>query len=176
MVNLRLAVCALAFVLPAVPVCAKDLSSLAPADEYFGHYRLSVLGIANSIRDAGRRIDEGNVGPTLDGPLMFATDAIRSWEQQYPQDPWIARDLYAMQVVYLRVHTPRGLDLARRTEAWLVADYPNAPEAANAQIVLADATGDGEFRPSGYPMLRSSGGGGDAWERFAALRAPLPSH
>ena len=44
MVNLRLAVLALAIALPAAPVCAQGLSSLAPADEYFGHYRLSVLG------------------------------------------------------------------------------------------------------------------------------------
>ncbi len=175
MVNLRLAVLALAFALPAAPVCAQGLSSLAPADEYFGHYRLSVLGIANSIRDSGNRIDEGNVGSTLDGPLMFATDAIRAWEKQYPRDPWIARDLFAMQVVYLRVRSPRGLDLARSTEAWLVADYPNTREATDAQIALADATSGDEFRPTGYAVLRSSGGG-EAWERFAALRAPLPPH
>ena len=175
MVNLRLAVLALAFALPAAPVCAQGLSSLAPADEYFGHYRLSVLGIANSIRDSGHRIDEGNVGPTIDGPLMFATDAIRAWEKQYPRDPWIARDLYAMQIVYLHVRGQRGLELARSTEAWLVADYPNAPEAADAQIALADATSDNGFRPTGYAVIRSSGGG-DAWERFAALRAPLPPH
>jgi len=173
MVNLRLAVLALAFALPAAPVCAQGLSSLAPADEYFGHYRLSVLGIANSIRDSGNRIDEGNVGPTLDGPLMFATDAIRAWEKQYPRDPWIARDLFAMQVVYLRVRSPRGLDLARSTEAWLVADYPNTREATDAQIALADATSGDEFRPTGYAVIRSSG---EAWERFAALRAPLPPH
>ena len=173
MVNLRLAVLALAFALPATPVCAQGLSSLAPADEYFGHYRLSVLGIANSIRYSGNRIDEGNVGPTLDGPLMFVSDAIRAWEKHYPRDPWIARDLFALQVVYLRVQSQRGLELARTTEAWLVADYPNAPEAAEAQIVLADATGGGEFRPSGYAVIRSSG---DACERFAALRAPLPPH
>jgi hypothetical protein len=67
------------------------------------------------------------------------------------------------------------LQLARDTEAWLVADYPYAPEAAEAQIALVDATSDG-FRPTDYASLRSSGGGGDAWERFAALRAPLPPH
>ena len=175
MLNLRSAVFALAFVLPGVPVCAQDLSSKAPADEYFGHYRLSVLGIANAIRDSGHRIAEGNVGPTLDGPLTFVTDAIRGWERAYPRDPWIARDLLALQVCYLRVHTPRGLQLARDTEAWLVADYPYAPEAAEAQIALVDATSDG-FRPTDYASLRSTGGGGDAWERFAALRAPLPPH
>ncbi len=176
MVNLRSAVLALAFVLPGVPVCAQDLSSKAPADEYFGHYRLSVLGIANSIRDSGHRIDEGNVAPTLDGPLAFVTDAIRAWERAYPRDPWIARDLFALQVCYLRTRTARGLQLARDTEAWLVADYPRAPEAAEAQIALADATADDGFRPTGYASVRSASGGGDAWERFAALRAPLPAH
>ncbi|HEX3468229.1 MAG TPA: hypothetical protein VHT05_09145 [Candidatus Elarobacter sp.] len=173
--NLRLAVFAAAFVLSGVPVCAQDLSSKAPADEYFGHYRLSVLGIANSIRDSGHRIEEGNAGATIDGPLTFVTDAIHAWERAYPRDPWIPRDLFALQVCYLRVHSPRGLQLARKTESWLTADFPEAPEAAEAQIAMADAENGDTFRPTGYAVVRD-GGGGDAWERFAALRAPLPPH
>ena len=41
------------------PVLSSSLRGLAPADEYFGRYNLSVLGIANNIRDAGTRIDTG---------------------------------------------------------------------------------------------------------------------
>ena len=165
MVHLRSAILALAFVLPSLPVSAQDLSALAPADEYFGHYRLSVLGIANTIRDSGTRMDEGKAAAMIDGPLAFATDAIRAWERQFPRDPWIARDLFALQLVYLHARTPRGNELARSTEAWLVADYPNSQEAADGRGALAEAFGDGGTRSTA-----------DAWERFAALRAPLPPH
>jgi hypothetical protein len=166
MVHLRSAILALAFVLPSLPVSAQDLSALAPADEYFGHYRLSVLGIANTIRDSGARMDEGKTAAMIDGPLAFATDAIRAWERQFPRDPWIARDLFALQLVYLHAHTPRANELARSTEAWLVADYPDSREAADGRVALAEAFGDGGG-------TRSTA---DAWERFAALRAPLPPH
>lgn len=165
MVNFRIAVAALVFLLPAMPVSAQDLSALAPADEYFGHYRLSVLGIANMIRDSGARMDEGRAPAMIDGPLAFVSDAIHAWQRQYPRDPWIARDLFALQLAYLHAHTPRGNELARSTEGWLVADYPSSQEAADGRVALAEAFGEGGARSYA-----------DAWERFAALRAPLPSH
>lgn len=159
MVNLRFVVLSAVLMLPALPAAAGDLSQMAPADEYFGHYRLSVLGIANTIRDAGARLDEGRAAqPIVDGPLAFANDAIHAWQSRFPNDPWIARDLLALEVAYVHAG-PRGTELARQTETWLVHDYPDAPEARDARVALNDQRGDGD---------------GTAWERFAALRAPLP--
>src|SRR5580704_4539158 len=101
------------------PVMAQDaLRGLAPADEYFGRFNLSVLGIANTIRDAGARVDDGADPRTmLNGPLSFVTDAIHAWEQKYPNDPWIAKDLLALETVYLRVPTDEGFRLASQTES-----------------------------------------------------------
>jgi hypothetical protein len=170
--KLRLLLLSLTFAGSAVPALADDalpagtvpMRALAPADEYFGHARMSVLGIANTIRDAGARIDEGTPPPSMvDGPLAFVGDAIRDWEHQFPRDPWIARDLYALELVYLRVHNPQGLTLARSTESWLVRDYPDCPAARDARLALGDAIND----EGGPPR--------DAWGRFADLRAPLPS-
>ncbi len=158
MVNLRFAVLAAALLLPATPAFAADLSQMAPADEYFGHYRLSVLGIANTIRDATSRLDEGRAAqPIFDGPLVFAQDAIRAWETKFPNDPWIPRDLLALEAAYVHAGTPHGMDLARRTEAWIDQDYPGA--ARDARLALQDAHSDE---------------GGSAWERFASMRAPFP--
>jgi len=165
MVKLRFVALAAALLLPSAPVLAGDLSQMAPADEYFGHYRLSVLGIANTIRDAGARLDEGRAPQQIvEGPLAFANDAIRAWQAQYPNDPWIAKDLLALEVAYTRAGTPHGNELARQTAAWIVHDYPDAPAARDARLALGD-TGVHDGRDSH---------GGDAWERFAALRAPLP--
>jgi hypothetical protein len=158
---------------PDMPPPSPALSGLAPADEYFGHYNLSVLGIANHIRDAGSRIDTGSdVHVMLSGPLMFATDAIRAWEQQYPNDPWIARDLLALEAVYLKVPTDECFRLASKTEAWLTADYPDTVYAAQGRKQLADAASPATYQPIArqQPAIPSYA---IPWERFAALRAPF---
>ena len=107
---------------------------LAPADEYFGRLQMSILGIANTIKDAGLKLDNGgDVESAFNGPLSFAADAIHAWERKYPEDPWIAKNLLKLEQVYLRVQNERGRELARQTEAWLLHDYPNSPAAAVAQ-------------------------------------------
>ncbi len=132
--KLRLAFCLAAFFASLAPAMAQDsLRGLAPADEYFGHYKLSVLGIANTIRDAGARLDSGgDAHAMLAGPLSYVTDAVKDWEQQYPTDPWLAKDLLALEEVYLRVPTDEGFHYASQTEAWLIADYPDSDQATSA--------------------------------------------
>ena len=152
-----------------LPAGAQDLSGLAPADEYFGRYNLSVLGIANSIRDAGARIDAGGDARAMTtGPLAFAGDAMKAWEQQYPSDPWIARDLLALESVYLKIPTDDGFRLASQTEAWLIADYPDTTYANKARVQLANAAGT-PMRPVAQVLPSYA----QAWERFAALRVPI---
>ena len=138
--KLRLALCIAAFFGMFAPAMAQDsLRGLAPADEYFGRYNLSVLGIANTIRDADARLDGGgDVHAMLSGPLSFVSDAIKDWEQKYPRDPWIAKDLLALEAVYLHVPTDDGFRLASQTEAWLIADYPDTDYAAQGRSQLAD--------------------------------------
>jgi hypothetical protein len=151
----------LATVLPAY---GQD-ATLAPADESFGRFNLSVLAIANTIRDAGARLDAGgDARAIVSGPLSFATDAIHAWETRYPNDPWIAKDLLALETVQLKLTTDDGTRLATATEAWLLADFPNSPEAARARNLLAGAT----------PAIQPQSVPSNAWERFAALRVPLP--
>lgn len=145
-------------------------SGLAPADEYFGRYNMSVLGIANSIRDAGKRADEGsNATSMLNGPLAFAADAVRAWEAKYPSDPWIPRDLLALESVYVRIHTDASLTLAVRTQKWLASDYPRSEAAEQGRLALDEALGGGSGNAPSTP-------GVSAWTRFADLRAPLPPH
>jgi len=187
-VLIRIALCIATVIAALAPARAADsMLGLAPADEYFGRYNLSVLGIANTIRDAGARIDAGtDPGTMLTGPLSFVTDAIHGWEQKYPSDPWIAKDLLALEAVDLRVlPAENGLRLAHQTEAWLIADYPNSSYAATARLQLATAETTAQpapdlsvqpapfanATPAAAPALPSYA---SPWERFAALRAPLP--
>jgi len=190
-VKIHLAFCIAAFFAVLAPAIGQDsLQGLAPADEYFGHYNLSVLGIANTIRDAGARVDSGADARTLlSGPLSFVTDAMKDWEQKYPSDPWIAKDLFALEVVYLRVPTDEGFRLATQTEAWLVADYQSSEYATKGRVELA--TNRVPYMPQQQawqpqqqawqpqqpvrqyqaPAIPSYA---TPWERFASLRVPYP--
>jgi hypothetical protein len=97
---------------------------LAPADRLFGRYQMSVVGIGNAISryDGTTRLD--------DGPIAYAIVAIRDWEQRFPRDPWIARDLLYMQRVYERSRTGEGVTYAQHVATWLQTDYPATEYAA----------------------------------------------
>lgn len=162
--HLRVAFTFILLAASSLPAFAQ--SALAPADEYFGRYRLSVLGINNLIRDAGARAHDPDAAASMiGGPLAFATDGLRDWESKYPADTWIPRMLYALEIDYLNIGTPESLALAGKTGAWLSHDYPNSPSAVDGRLALNQA---GIGPAPDAPPNRVS-----AWERFAALRAPL---
>jgi len=168
-VRISRALGALAVVLIATiaPAFAQD-ATLAPADETFGRFNLTVLGVANAIRDSGARLDGGADPRTLvTGPLAFATDAMRAWEGKYPSDPWIAKDLLALETVYLKIPTDDAFRLASHTEAWLLADFPASTYGAKARSLLETASNVAANAPVPPPAE-------GAWERFASLRVPLP--
>jgi hypothetical protein len=78
----------LAAILMASPVFATPRQ--APADEYFGRLRMSVLGITNVIHDSTWRHAHSRAGAVKDyGSLKWAEDALEDWARKYPDDPWI---------------------------------------------------------------------------------------
>ena len=179
-------VLAVTFCAAAAPAYAADQNGPAPADEYFGRYAMSPIGVGNVIRDASLRFDDSSNGPSMtSGPLAFVADAIRDWESKYPNDSWIPKDLFFLEQAYLRAHTQLGNDYARKTATWLVTDYPNSHFANDARLSFADAVG-GDVRPlvsaTGAPQqtlvteaVRNGDAQNPAWARFSSLRAPLPT-
>jgi len=112
-------------------------SKVAPADEYFGRLKMSVLGIANTIKDMRLRVvADADKTPSIFGSLAMVEDAIRDWERKYPRDSWVAKDLYALEVTYLTAPGERAHAMAIRTEAWLHRDYPKTAYARQAQAAL----------------------------------------
>ena len=65
---------------------------VAPADEYFGRLKLSILGIRNTIKDMGLKADadSSHAANVVMGSVGLTEDAIHDWEKKYPQDGWIA--------------------------------------------------------------------------------------
>ena len=125
--------CALFLLISAPVSAASNLADLAPADEYFGHMKMSVLGIANAIKDAGLHLDRGDNPEAIVSGLSWTEDAIRDWEKHFPRDPWIPKSLINLRHVYERVTSPHGLDALNRIGGWMERDFPAPPSAEAAK-------------------------------------------
>jgi hypothetical protein len=98
---------------------------VAPADEYFGKLKMSVLGIRNTIRDQGLRVDaDPSKAPAALSSVAFAEDALRDWEHKYTCDRWIPWTLYALEHFYGKIHDENGIKNVHRVVAWIKHDYP----------------------------------------------------
>jgi hypothetical protein len=64
-------------------------NAAAPADEYFGPYKQSVLEIRNRLNDYDRLTSQAMLDPSVGGYLDHLQLAIRDWQHQYPRDPWL---------------------------------------------------------------------------------------
>jgi hypothetical protein len=115
-----------------------SVSLLAPADEYFGHFRLSVLGISNTIHLAVQRLENGfDAHAVCEGSLAFAGDSIGAWEHAYPRDPAIPRELLALERAYLLAPSGEARAHALATEAWILRDYAGSDVARTAEAELS---------------------------------------
>lgn len=93
---------------PNTAVAGTQLSRLAPADEYFGRLKMSILGIRNRITELeSESLDPAFNNASIAWKITMVEDAIADWRTKYPADPWIARFRVRLGVVYARVGTSR---------------------------------------------------------------------
>jgi hypothetical protein len=106
---------------------AASKCKLAPADEYFGRLKMSIIGIRNTIKDQGLKIDvDPAKAPSTLGAIALTEDAIHDWQRKYPCDTWLPGTLYSLQRFYLKIHTQDGVRRVHATYAWLRHDYPKS--------------------------------------------------
>ncbi|HZT12159.1 MAG TPA: hypothetical protein VFA29_05135 [Candidatus Baltobacteraceae bacterium] len=125
----------------ARPTAAKPVLALrvAPADEYFGRLKLSILGIRNQLRDLGLRLQYApERGADVLGAASFVEDALHDWERKYPADPWLAKSVYQLTSLYAQIHSAEGTQNAARAFRWLQSRYAHTQYAAQARTELSD--------------------------------------
>jgi hypothetical protein len=100
----------------------------APADEYFGHTRLSPIGVHNELTRIGKYLDAG-WGGQMTKETVYVIDSLDDWQHQYPRD-------YELPRLYKRVFDLLGREdssqakLAQKTvRRTLLVNYPNSNEA-----------------------------------------------
>ncbi len=114
------------------------LRELAPGDEYFGPFKLSIIGINNTIRDIGRRYDvnHDNFKASFNSAEMTER-AIRDWEKKYPHDDQLPRAVFVLQRLYTKVLYQPSRDRAHATAQWLLLEFSKTPQARQMKKTLA---------------------------------------
>jgi len=111
----------------------------APADEYFGKLKMSILGIRNTIKDVGANIDvDASRAPGLMSKADFAEDAIHDWERHYPTDTWLPKTIFALERMYAKIDSDDGRKRALAAMTWLVHDYPHTWYGKTGRTEIAE--------------------------------------
>jgi hypothetical protein len=107
---------------------------VAPADEYFGRLKMSILGIRNQLHDLDMKLQyTPEKSEDVIGSAAMVEDAIRDWERKYPADPWLAKDVYQLTVLYARIDTDHGRQVEAHAMHWLLGRYGKTAYAAQAK-------------------------------------------
>ena len=114
---------------------------VAPADEYFGRLKMSILGIRNELHDlAAKAAFSPEKSEDVLRPAGFVEDALHDWEHKYPSDPWLAKDVFQLTQLYSEVHTQNGSRCKDRTMKWSLGRYGHTRYAALARTQFAAST------------------------------------
>jgi len=128
------------YVKPVVPHVVFLKYRVAPADEYFGRLKLSILGIRNTIKDMGLKADadSSHAANVVMGSVGLTEDAIHDWEKKYPQDSWIPATIFSLERLYAKVDSDDARRDAKVTMTWLVHDYPASAPAKIGKKELSE--------------------------------------
>jgi len=116
--------------------------ALAPADEYFGPLKMSVLGIRNEIHDLAIRYDvradiDHALAKKIMGTAVMTEASLADWEKKYPGDDQLARDVYLMQHLYAKIEYDEARDKAKYCAQWLLTRYSGSWYAKNLRLTMA---------------------------------------
>jgi len=145
---------------------------VAPADEYFGKLKMSILGIRNTIKDQGLKVDvDPAKAPTTANAIALTEDAIHDWQHKYPCDSWLPGTLLGLERFYLKIHTDDGVKHVHATFAWLRHDYPRS----NVVQVARREDGQATVAPASPSVASGPSSAGAADAAASAVPSSQPA-
>jgi hypothetical protein len=104
------------------------LTTLAPADEYFGPLNMSILEIENRLKHLNFMLDY-NYGNRESGEGADVAHAIVDMQKVYPRDRDLPMLLYWAYTTLERMTDEQARTAARRLKAILTIEYQDSPQA-----------------------------------------------
>jgi hypothetical protein len=112
------------------PVFAEPMANMAPADRYFGHLKMSILGVRNSLKDLSARADaHPEDAEHIFDKAVLVEDALRDWHAHFPRDPWLPKFAYSLAQLYGKLETDDARVRKNDTLDWLIATFPESEYA-----------------------------------------------
>jgi hypothetical protein len=99
--------------------------------------KISYLGIDNTFRDGAISAGAYTTDTRLISKLQFADDALATWSSKYPGDPQLARAYFLGYLVFRKVYTQQGQQLAWRYMQTLAQKYPATYFGKTAKSAMA---------------------------------------
>lgn len=106
----------------------KYLTTLAPADEYFGRMGYSVLGIKNQLKHINFMLDY-NYGNRESGETVLVAQSIDDMHKVYPRDRDLPMLLYWCYTTLERMTDADARSAAAHLRAILTVEYQDSPQA-----------------------------------------------
>ncbi|MHB8146119.1 MAG: hypothetical protein ACYDGM_02505 [Vulcanimicrobiaceae bacterium] len=123
-----IAISGLVLLLFAMPLArVQGHSRLAPADEYFGHLQMSILGIRNELNRIRGRVegDEAHADQQL-GLCADVENAIEDFGTKYPDDSWLMGMTVDLESIYAHMHSNSAHLRAEQLLGWVHDRFPRS--------------------------------------------------
>lgn len=138
---------------------------IAPADEYFGRLKESILEIRNRLDDFDRRADRDMLQPGVAHELNDLQNCILDWQHKYPRDPWLPRSMHRLMRDYQRAGSASAPE-ALTVIALMQSVYPDDEATDNtvaslfgpnesAAVLVADDSPANDNPPDDPPTVTS---------------------
>lgn len=111
----------------AVPE-AGILTTLAPADEYFGPLEMSILGMENELKHINFMLNYG-YGNRESAMAVQVAVSLDDLHKVYPRDRDVPKMLYAVYQTLGRLTTPQAQAARTKMYAILTVEYEDTPQA-----------------------------------------------
>jgi hypothetical protein len=106
----------------------KYLTTLAPADEYFGQMGYSILGIENELKHINFMLDY-NYGNREAAQTILVAQSIDDMHKVYPRDRDMPKLLYSCLTTLQRMDSDDAKAAAAHLRSILTVEYQDSPEA-----------------------------------------------
>jgi hypothetical protein len=107
---------------------AAYMSTLAPADEYFGRLGMSILGIENQLKHINFMLDY-NYGDRESAETVLVSESIDDMHKVYPRDRDLPMLLLWCYNTLQRMHAPNARAAAAHLRGILTVEYQDSPQA-----------------------------------------------
>ncbi len=104
------------------------MTTLAPADEYFGRMGMSILGIENQLKHINFMLDY-NYGNRESSDTVLVAESIDDMHKVYPRDRDLPMLLYWCYTTLQRMDDAEARTTAAHLRAILTVEYQDSPQA-----------------------------------------------